>query len=191
MRLLQLPLLVFVTPCLSWTVPAYMDLVWPPRWTTDIGDAYIVKNGERQPGYTNDLGSCLNKPVPRNVSRTKFPLRGGAIKFAFVNNSQVDTGDQFSVDMYFADEPYNKNPYFRAGGLKRMASWGDFATGMTCSVPVEIFTRLKDPSNPTSLDSLDGYNVTFALLINVNRLGSHFERVDQVSFTLTVTFRIP
>lgn len=175
---------LFILPALTWTIPAYMDLVHPPRWTTDIGDAYLVKDGEIQDAYYNALGSCLNKPVPTNVTRTPFPITDGSLRFAFVNRSRggEDTG-QFRIDMYFKQDPWGLNKDFDTPAwMKRMQFWHDFSTGDTCTVPMDMRTRLKDPTNTTVIESLDGLNVTFSLqVINYRSTRTYpFEQVDQV-----------
>jgi len=164
-----------------------MNLVSPPRLTTGIGDAYIVKNGEIQEGYTNHLGSCLNKLTPANITRTPFPITGGELRFAFVNNSAGPPDERFSIDMYFTDDDadYSSTGSFRWGGLKRMLSWENFETGWSCSVPLEMKGRLRQPENATAVAMLNGLNVTFALLIQSSRNSGLFEEVDQVNSVLT------
>jgi len=165
-----------------------MNLVSPPRLTTGIGDAYMVKDGIIQPGSANHLGSCLNKPTPANVTRTPFPITGGELRFEFVNNSAGPPDEKFSIDMYFTDDnaDYSSNGFFRWGGLKRMQYWENFETGWSCSVPMDMTDRLRQPGNATAVTMLDGLNVTFALLIGDLRNGSDgwggnlFEEVDQV-----------
>lgn len=175
--------LLFATPIHSWTTSAYMDLIWPPRWETDIGDAYLIKHGERQAGYANSLGSCLNKEVPHNVTRTPFPITGGFLRFAFVNMSDTWTGHKFSIDMYFSNEPRNSNDAFISGGVKRMRWWEGFANGSTCAIPMNMLDRVKDPSNATAVASLKGLNVTFALQVHdFENYYTVFEQVDQVSW---------
>ncbi|CAH0032808.1 unnamed protein product [Clonostachys rhizophaga] len=181
-----LPLLL-VPSARAWTVPAYMDLASPPRWTTDIGDQYLVKNGEFQKGFVNAEASCMHKPVPTNVTRSYFPITGGSIRFDFVNLTTVSTGDAFLIDMYFNDDPWGENPDFKSGSLKRMQWWRGFGNGMSCHVPVDMTERLTDPTNQTAIASLEGLNVTFALQIQDYRNNSGvFEQVDQCAYvTLT------
>lgn len=156
-----------------------MNLVWPPRWATDIGDAYLIKNGERQDGYQNSLGSCLNKPIPPNVTWTPFPISSG------VNNSLPGDpwlGDAFRIDMYFTDNPRNSIGAFRPGGLKRMLLWHGFKTGMSCVVPMDMTTRLRE-YNTTAVASLEGLEVRLAFVINMGRdKKGVFERVDQCAY---------
>lgn len=186
--------LVLATPCTSWTTSAYMNLVSPPRWTTDIGDAYIVKAGVRQPGYANHMGSCLNKPTPSNVTRTPFPISGGSLIFSFVNDTASPnpdpTNESFAIDMYFTDDHVNYSPdyFFRWGGLvRRMTSWQGFETGWTCNVPFDMTSMLRQPGNETAVRLLEGFNLTIALLVTARRSPWNiYEEVDQVCFTLPV-----
>lgn len=183
-RLIVLWVTLFILPALSWTISAYMDLVHPPRWTTDIGDAYLVKDGEIQDAYYNALGSCLNKPVPTNVTRTPFSITDGSLRFAFVNRSRggEDTGE-FRIDMYFKQDPWGLNKDFDSPvWMKRMQFWHGFSTGDACTVPMDLRTRLKDPNNTSVIESLEGLNVTFGLqVINYRGESIHpFEQVDQV-----------
>lgn len=171
----------------AWTIPAYMDLVSPPRLTMGIGDAYLIKNGEKQEGYTNSLGSCLNKQTPENVKRTPFPITGGHIKFAFVNESETWTGDEFTVDMYFTDDPWGENKSFRHGGLKRMQTWSSFKTGMTCTVPMDMRIRLSKGEDADAIETWEGLNITFALQVKAHRGYKVFEQVDQVSLDFLLT----
>lgn len=176
----------------AWTIPAYMDLVYPKRWTTDIGDAYLVKDGEQQDGASNSVGSCLNKEVPKNVTRSLFPITGGNLRFAFVNESRGDgssddTG-KFRIDMYFLAEPERTNPDFDdIVWMKRMEFWYGFTTGDECVVPMDMTTRLKDPGNQTAVDSLEGLNVTLTWQIRNIRNYKVFEQVDQVCLPFPLT----
>jgi hypothetical protein len=172
-----------------------MNLISPPRWTTDIGDAYIIKAGQIQDGYTNHLGSCLNKPVPSNVTRTFYPISGGSLVFGFLNDTAAPnpdpTDEKFTIDMYISGPPatYEDDSFFRSGGLKRMRYWQGFQTGWKCEVPFDMTSRLRQPGNQTALQLMEGMNVTIALLVSVGRgpyrgdpnwTGNVWEEVDQV-----------
>jgi len=172
-----------------------MNLISPPRWTTDIGDAYIIKAGQSQEGYTNHLGSCLNKPVPQNVTRTPFPISGGSFIFDFVNDTAASnpdpTDEKFMIDMYISGDSslYESDSFFRTGGLKRMQFWQGFKTGWKCEVGFDMTSRLRQPGNETALQLMEGLNVTIAMLISVGRgpyrgdpkwAGNVWEEVDQV-----------
>ena len=61
-----------------------------------------------------------------------------------------------------------------------MQYWENFETGWSCSVPMVMTDRLRQPGNATAVAMLDGLNVTFALLIDDLRNGSVLEEVDQV-----------
>jgi hypothetical protein len=175
-----------------------MDLIFPPRWTTDIGDAYIVKAGAIQPGYTNSLGSCLNKPTPLNVTRTLFPISGGSLIFGFVNDTaspNLDpTDEKFWIDMYLTDNnaDYSPNSFFMWGNIwKRMEFWQGFETGWSCTVGFDMMGQLRQPGNESAVQLLEGMNVTIALLVSVGRgpfrgdpnwAGNTWEEVDQVCF---------
>ncbi|KAL2065723.1 hypothetical protein VTL71DRAFT_3393 [Oculimacula yallundae] len=168
--------LILAAPCISWTSSAYMDLISPPRWTTDIGDRYIIKAGEIQEGYTNALTSCLNLPVPSNVTRTPFPINGGSIVFGFVNDTASPNPDpvdeKFWLDMYLSSDQlahYSSDYFFNFGNFKRMRYWQGFQTGWTCSVGIDVASRLKQPTNETALALLEGMNITVALLIHLGR----------------------
>ncbi|KAH8807271.1 hypothetical protein F5884DRAFT_339721 [Xylogone sp. PMI_703] len=190
---------MLATPGTSWTTSAYMNLVVPPRWTTDIGDAYMVKAGVTQPGAANHLGSCLNKRTPANVTRSLFPASGGSLVFSFTNNtaspSPDPTDEKFSIDMYFTDDHVDYSPdyFFRWGNLvRRMEFWQGFETGWTCSVPFDMTSLLRQPDNETAVGLLDGMNMTIALLVSVGRGpyrgdpnwgGTVWEEVDQVCFS--------
>lgn len=195
--------LILATPCTSWTTSAYMNLISPPRWTTDIGDAYIIKNGTIQPGYGNHQGSCLNKPVPSNVTRTPFPISGGSLVFGFVNDTASATPDtpdeKFKIDMHFTDDnaDYSSRSFFKWGNvIRRMQFWHGFETGWTCDVGLDMKSRLRQPENATAVQLLEGMNLTIALLVRVGRgpfrgdrdwAGNPWEEVDQVSFALTIS----
>jgi len=194
--------LILATPCTSWTTSAYMNLISPPRWTTDIGDAYIVKAGVNQPGYTNHLGSCLNKASPLNVTRSLFPISGGSLVFGFVNDTTSPNPDppdeKFSIDMYFADDnaDYSDNSFFVWGDvIRRMQLWQGFETGWRCNVGFNMTSALRQPGNESSVALLEGMNVTIALLVSVGRgpfgkdpnwAGNMWEEVDQVCFPINL-----
>ena len=188
--------LILATPCTSWTTSAYMNLVSPPRWTTDVGDAYMIKAGVIQPGYSNHLGSCLNKPTPLNVTRHPFPISGGSLVFGFVNDTASPnpdpTDEKFKIDMYFTDDKVNYSPdyFFRWGGLvRRMEYWQGFETGWSCAVGFNMTSLLRQPGNESAVQLLEGMNLTIALLVSVGRgpyrgdpnwAGNTWEEVDQV-----------
>ena len=108
-------LLFFATPCNSWNSSAYMNLMSPSRWTTEPGDTYIIKAGEIQEGYTNAQPSCLNRPVPPNVTRRLFPVSGGSLVFGFVNDTSSanpdPTDEKFWLDMYLTIDDQNEATY--------------------------------------------------------------------------------
>lgn len=178
-----------------------MNLIYPPPWTTGLGDGYVIKNGTKPDPFTLDQITCLNRATPSNVTRTLFPITGGSLKFGFVNNSadwpDENGPDKFWIDMYISDgnaptAPYSSNSFFRYGGLKRMQFWQNFQTGMTCSVPLEqvLKSRLRQPENATAISMLEGLNLTFGLVIMDSRgprfgeenwSGKVFEEVHQVS----------
>lgn len=98
---LFLLLIISALPCVSWTVPADMDLPWPSRWKAAPGDRYMTKYGTLlSPNY---LDSCLNQPVPNNVTRGRFPVQNGRTIFDLVNKTSGNpSGDSFSMDLYLA-----------------------------------------------------------------------------------------
>jgi hypothetical protein len=137
-----------------------MNLISPPRWTTEIGDAYMIKAGAIQPGYTNSLGSCLNKPTPLNVNvtRTPFPISGGSLVFGFVNDTASPnpdpTDEKFWIDMYFTDDNADRsaNSFFIWGGvIRRMQFRQGFETGWSCSVGFNMTSRLRQPGNESAV----------------------------------------
>jgi hypothetical protein len=177
-----------------------MNLISPPRWTTDIGDAYMIKAGVIQPGYSNSLGSCLNKPTPLNVTRAPFPISGGSLVFGFVNDtaspSPDPTDEKFWIDMYFTDDnaDYSSNSFFKWGLIRRMEYWQGFETGWSCTMGFNMTSRLRQPGNESALRLLEGMDVTIALLVSVGRgpfrgdpnwAGGTWEEVDQVCFSLS------
>lgn len=177
-----------------------MDLISPPRWTTDIGDRYMVKAGEIQPGYTNSMTSCLNQPTPLNVTRTPFPISGGSLVFGFVNNTASPnpdpTDEKFWLDLYLTDDKadYSSDSFFKFGDLvRRMEFWQGFQTGWRCSVGFNMTSQLRQPTNETAVGLLEGMNITIALLDMLGRgpyrgdtnwAGNTWEEVDQVCFAL-------
>jgi hypothetical protein len=177
---------------------AYMNLISPPHWTTDIGDAYMIKAGVAQPGFGNHLGSCLNKPTPLNIARTPFPIFGGSLVFGFVNDTASPnpdpTDEKIWIDMYFTDDnaDYSPNSFFNWGNIIRMEFWQGFETGWACKVAFNMTSRLRQPGNETAVGLLEGMNLMIALLVSVGRgpligdpnwQGNTWEEVDQVCFS--------
>ncbi|KAH7317592.1 hypothetical protein BKA65DRAFT_514789 [Rhexocercosporidium sp. MPI-PUGE-AT-0058] len=194
--------IVLVTPCASWTSSAYMDLISPPRWTTDVGDRYMIKAGEIQPGFTNSLTSCLNEPTPLNVTRSLFPISGGSLVFGFVNDTispnPDPTDEKFWLDLYLTDDKadYSDDYFFKFGNqFRRMEFWQGFRTGWSCSVGFNMTSQLRQPTNETAMGLLEGMNITIALLIKLGRgpyrgdpnwAGNTWDEVHQCAYvTLT------
>ncbi|PVH79357.1 hypothetical protein DL98DRAFT_516129 [Cadophora sp. DSE1049] len=205
MTMLVALILLLATPCISWTSSAYMNLISPPRWTTEPGDTYIIKAGEIQEGYTNAQSSCLNRPTPSNVTRTPFPISGGSLVFGFVNDTASlnpdPTDEKFWLDLYLTTDDqtegiYSDDYFFKFGNqFRRMQFWQGFQTGWTCSVGFNMTSQLKQPMNETAVGLLEGMNITIALLIKLGRgpyrgdpnwAGNTWDEVHQCAYvTLT------
>lgn len=176
---------------------AYMNLISPPLWTTDIGGDYNVKAGISQPGF---FAGCLNKPNPLKLNSYSLPDIGRLPHFEFVNNTASPTPDpvdeKFWIDMYLTDRESDtgRDSFFKWdqyvwGGARRMKYWQGLETGWRCSVPLDMKSRLKQPGNETAVGLLEGMNITIALLTmlgrgpyrgDLNWSGDNWEEVDQV-----------
>ena len=169
----------FTWPCVSWTVPTYMDLAWPPRH----GDAYIYQNGSfLSPSH---LDSCLNKRVPSNVSRISFPIHGSRLQFDLVNGSSGPSDESYNVDMYLPHLHLNSGE--RGTYKYRFTRWSPFensTAGFSCSQPLNMTHLIRDKNDGYLRDEdLAGLDVTIALLFQVIRNYRVFEKLTKyVSF---------
>lgn len=153
---------LFVSPCISWTQPAYMDLGWPQRY----GDTYMSKNGTfLSPNYLN---SCLNLPVPSNQTRTLFPIQRGRLQLDLVNRTGGPPDETYAIDLYLAHiqdnlddrKGYNKIRYT----FTRWGPWQNFSTETNCSQPLNMTEMIQDENgNQLKEEDLAGLNVTLAL----------------------------
>ncbi|KAK8045025.1 hypothetical protein PG993_005049 [Apiospora rasikravindrae] len=164
-------------PAAAWTIPAYVELGWPQPQRED----YLRKAGVAQDGYTNSLGSCLNYPVPANITRIPFPVRGGRLQFDMVNSTGAFSDHYMSVFFYlghlWADGGFRKKHNFERFRMQ------NFRTGPNCTEPIDMVERVmyEDERNVTSEAEIIGLNVTFALLFeDITGRYSEYERVDQL-----------
>ncbi|KAK8015105.1 hypothetical protein PG990_008401 [Apiospora arundinis] len=166
----------------AWTVPAHINLTWPPPQREN----YLQKAGKPQPSE----GSCLNHAVPENASRTPFHVRGGRIQFdmADSHNSPKAAAEDafsdhsFSIDFYMGhlrDSKIFRNKRFFKRFPLQQYSW----TVPNCTHPFDVaeWMMYKDERNVTSEEEIIGLNLTFAMLIeDLTGTLDVYERVDQV-----------
>jgi hypothetical protein len=166
----------------AWTIPAYMNLAWPPRHIPS--DTYTSKNGTFL--FPNDHESCMNSPVPANATRTLFPIQGGRLQFDLVNRTGGPINEYLDVIMYIAylDYTFCYTPSCPGcscqDGYSRPPSWTNFRTGTDCSLRLNITDNLRDGDGNTFGATLVGLNVTFVLMFKDIRDHGLFEEVDEV-----------
>ncbi|KAK7943089.1 phosphatase activator protein [Apiospora aurea] len=168
-------------PAAAWTIPSYVELGWPQPQRED----YLRKAGVAQTGYTNSLGSCLNYPVPSNITRIPFPVRGGRLQFDMVNSTGEFSDHYMSVFFYlghlWADGGFRKKHNFERFRMQ------NFRTGPNCTEPIDMVERVmyEDERNVTSEAEILGLNVTFALLFDdITGRYSQYESVHQLGLQL-------
>ncbi|KAE9368205.1 hypothetical protein N431DRAFT_560703 [Stipitochalara longipes BDJ] len=122
-----------------------VDLSSPPP--IDSGDTVI--NSIPQPDYTTGIAwPCYHVPVPDNVVRTPFPIRGGRFSWTLTNNTVGSLWNyQYLADTYFGDfslgngsysTPSNSNGGNSGYGWVENYEFDDFSTGPYCSDPVDV-----------------------------------------------------
>ncbi|KAF2261223.1 hypothetical protein CC78DRAFT_361223 [Lojkania enalia] len=206
---LILALLLLSHPCLSWTIQTYMFLISPPRLTTPPGDRYMTRNGTfLSPNY---LDSCINRPVPQNITRSKFAVTNGRMIFSITNGSKTAIsggGDRrspwtetFRMDLGLVhlwhtylgppgSPPYNtgvKGTYRHKQTMWRWSSWQNLPDSGKCYIPLNMTTMVVDKDrNALSASDLVGLNVTLGLAVMDTRNYGVFEEVHQCSYVTLV-----
>jgi hypothetical protein len=168
-----------------------MDLSRPMRWTAAPGDRYMSMNGTfLSPNYLN---SCLNQPVPSNVSRSLFPVQNGYAIFDLYNQGNIKSNpnNTFAIHLYLphlwyqylAPTDYNtgvQNTYKKAQTLWSWDGWQNFVQGKQCSIPINMTEMIVDKDgNRLKASDLVGLNVTLAIQIMDVRYYGVFEEVDE------------
>jgi hypothetical protein len=175
-----------------------MDLSWPMRWTDPPGDRYMTKNGTfLSPNY---LDSCLNQPVPSNVSRQLFPAQNGYPIFDLVNqdNSVYNIGVDMSVNHLWYEygdlESYNtgvQSTYKSAFAQRSWAAQRKYVNGSKCYLPLDMTKWVVDKDgNSLTASDLVGLNVTIAVNIWVGRNYTTLDVVDEASSLFPMLFEV-
>jgi len=122
-----------------------VNLLSPPP--INSGEGLI--NGKPQPQYSDGTAwPCHGIPVPNDVFRTPFPIRGGRFGWTLTNNTVGSLWDyQYLADTYFGDFSLDNGSYTIASNANSGNSgygwidnypFGDFATGPDCTDPVNV-----------------------------------------------------
>jgi hypothetical protein len=148
----------------------------------------------------NNLDSCLNQPVPDNVTRVPFPVQNGRAIFDLVNKTSGGVlDDSFFIDLYLPhlwyqylpSTDYNtgvQNTYQKSQTMWRWNGWQNFVDGKKCYLPLNMTEMIVDKdNNALSASDLEGLHVTLTFQIMNGRNYRAFEQVDEVDFTITRT----
>lgn len=173
-----------------------MDLAWPSRLTTAPGDRYMTRNGT--PVDIGFLTSCLNQPVPPNVTRARFPVQNGRVVFNLVNKTDTNSGSGgFSIDFYMPHLWYKnlkpthyntgvQNTYKSRFNLQRWSGFKNFVNDKKCYIPLSMTDYIVDKDGKAlSASDLVGLNVTLNFQIVDGRNYRAFEQVDEVCIVST------
>ena len=145
------------------------------------GDAAL--NGTPLENYTTSVTSwpCYNYPVPDDVFRTPFPVRGGRLSFILTNNTVGSLSDyQFIGDMYLGQISLGNGSYSTAAMNKNSGEiegywfidtyvWDDFSSGPDCSDPVDVWEAISNALGEPGISTADlvGLNATFGMRIDL------------------------
>ena len=119
----------------------------------------------------NYLDSCLNQPVPNNVTRGQFPVQNGRAIFDLVNKTDGNpSGDAFAMDLYLAHlwyqylntTSYNtgvQSTYQKKYTMWRFGGWRNLANGKKCFIPLNMTDMIVDKNKkPLTASDLVGLN---------------------------------
>jgi hypothetical protein len=122
-----------------------VNLLSPPPIYS--GEAVIA--GKQQVNYTTSSSwPCYDIPVPNDVVRTPFPVRGGRLSWTLTNNTAGSLSDyQYVADAYFGELSLGNGSYSTASeapggnsgfGYIDTYVFDDFATGPDCTDLVNV-----------------------------------------------------